>query len=149
MAKNKITSLPEELDYCLNYKEIDASFNCVEELPDSLGSLSYLRVLNFGGNNLKQLPLTLGGLQKLAVLNVPSNRLTGVPPAILVGCTSLRSLDIHDNPVTIQQLRESEGWAQFDARRRAACDKLIDSRVLSGPKSFDEGADEEQWSRWG
>ena len=149
MSSNKIAVLPEELGQLSELQELDASSNCIEELPDSLGSMTNAKFLRFGGNQLKQLPITLANLQQLAVLSVPSNRLAEVPATILVGCTSLRSLDIHDNPVTIQQLRESEGWEVFDARRKAACDKLIDSRVLSGPKNFDEGADEQQWNRWG
>lgn len=50
-------------------------------------------------------------------------RVRSVPPALLTGCTSLQSLSLHNNPITMEQLRETPGYAELDARRRAKYDK--------------------------
>lgn len=48
-----------------------------------------------------------------------------MPPALLAGCASLATLSLHDNPITADQLRETQGYADFDARRRAKYDKQV------------------------
>lgn len=149
VADNRLASLPPELRHLAHLRQLDASRNRLAEIHPWLGQLTGLEELSLGGNSLSNIPAELSQLQNLTVLSIPSNRLSSVPAAILKGCTALRTLDIHNNPVTVKQLREMEGWGDFDARRRAACDKLIDSRAMSAARSFDEGGDIEQWKRWG
>lgn len=48
-----------------------------------------------------------------------------MPPAILTGCAALATLSLHGNPVTVEQLRETEGYAAFDERRRRKYDKQV------------------------
>lgn len=149
VSHNQLPSLPAELCELLQLRELDASHNQLEALPVGMCRLSALQSLSLGANRLCALPEELAGLQALASLSVPSNRLATLPPGMLAGCAALRSLDVHDNPVTVQQLRELPGWDAFDARRRAACDKAMGAKVMGGTKGFDEGADEQQWRRWG
>ena len=52
-------------------------------------------------------------------------RLRGVPGEILKGCASLARLSLHGNPLTMEQLRTSDGFQEFDARRCASADKQV------------------------
>jgi hypothetical protein len=44
----------------------------------------------------------------------------------------------------MEQLREVEGWPEFEARRKGRLDKLVDSNVSA---NFWEAADYEQFQR--
>ena len=46
-----------------------------------------------------------------------------MPAALLTGCSALATLSLHGNSLTVEQLRDTPGWAEFDARRRAKYDK--------------------------
>ncbi len=52
-----------------------------------------------------------------------------MPAALLSGCLSLATLSLHDNPITAEELRETPGYSEFDARRRAKYDKQVGSRM--------------------
>jgi len=67
---------------------------------------------------------------------------------MLTGCVSLATLALHGCPITTEELRETPGFAQFDARRRQKYDKQVDMRVLLGKDGFDEGADAPEWEHW-
>ena len=56
-------------------------------------------------------------------------RLRHLPSAILKGCTALARLSLHGNPITLEQLREADGWAEFKARRCAKADKQLEMQV--------------------
>ena len=46
-----------------------------------------------------------------------------MPPAVLRGCVSLATLSLHSNPITVETLRATEGFREFDARRCQKHDK--------------------------
>lgn len=80
---------------------------------------------------------------------VASCRLTALPAQLLVGCSSLCTLNAHHNPITVEHLRAAEGYQAYEARRQAWATKQLEGRVLADiDKSFSEGADVEQWQRW-
>ena len=72
-----------------------------------------------------------------------------MPAAILRGCASLSTLSLHGNPLTVEQLREADGWAEYDARRCAKHDKQLGMRVMHPSAGYDEGADAVEWQSWG
>ena len=39
----------------------------------------------------------------------PARRVRSVPPALLSGCAALATLCLHDNPITVEELRETPG----------------------------------------
>ena len=71
--------------------------------------------------------------------------LRGVPTELLTGCSSLATLGLHGNPATAEQLRETPGWAQFDARRRRKYDKQVRRRCGGGGRRGSGGAAERAW----
>lgn len=73
-------------------------------------------------------------------------RLRSIPAEVLRGCCSLRELLFHDNPLTMEQLRDTPGFEEYDARRRAKHDKQVDMKLLN--TRFDEGGDVERFHRF-
>jgi hypothetical protein len=82
------------------------------------------------------------------VLTLDNNMVTKVPPEVFVGCGALTTLSLHDNPVTVEQLREMDGYDSFNARRLAKVDKQIEMRTMLNRDGLDEGADSADWQRW-
>ena len=56
---------------------------------------------------------------------MPIDRLREVPAEILRECQALQTINLHQNPLTIEQLRETDEFRQFDVRRRAKYDKQV------------------------
>lgn len=75
-------------------------------------------------------------------------RVSTVPAVVLKGCVKLASFALHANPISAAQLRNLEGFAEYDARRRRKYAKQIDQHVMSG-QGFDEGATSSDWQQWG
>ena len=142
VASNKLTALPASIGRLTALVALNVAHNALSELPEQLGNCCELEVLNAEHNLLTALPASLGECKRLAVLTVDSNRLSaaGLPPALL-RAPALHTLSVHNNPVTVEQLREVDGYKELDARRRAKAEKAIGGRVLGASSAFDEGAD--------
>ncbi|KAK9904917.1 hypothetical protein WJX75_005508 [Coccomyxa subellipsoidea] len=134
--------------------------NQLTEVSGDVGALVSLRNLNLAHNSLIRLPAavenslaalpeSLGRLQNLRSLLLDKNRLKVVPAVVLRGCGALATLALHGNPVTVEQLREADGFAEFNARRCAKHDKQLEMQVFALSGGFDEGADQVQWQSWG
>ncbi|KAG7010492.1 LRR repeats and ubiquitin-like domain-containing protein [Cucurbita argyrosperma subsp. argyrosperma] len=108
---------PKVLLTCLAMVQVDLSSNLLSELPESLGCLLNLKALHLSHNGLRSLPCTLFKM-----------------------CIHLSTLDLHNTEVTIDLLRQYEGWEAFDERRRLKHQKQLDFRVMR-QADFDEGAD--------
>ena len=50
----------------------------------------------------QELPESLGSLSRLKMLAADQNRIASVAPALFKGCTSLQTLALHENPITIE-----------------------------------------------
>lgn len=70
-----------------------------------------------------------------------------LPPGLLSRCTALHLLSLHVNEVTLEQLREMEGWGDYDARRRARYTKVMEGGAMM--RGFDEGASSTLYDHWG
>ncbi|GJQ15781.1 hypothetical protein GpartN1_g7572.t1 [Galdieria partita] len=52
---------------------LSATFNCIKQLPDSIGSLENLTTLQLSGNELQVLPNSIGDLKKLQTVSLDEN----------------------------------------------------------------------------
>jgi uncharacterized ubiquitin-like protein YukD len=137
-----LSELPASLGRMASLLSLNVSGNALTALPHELGGCVALEELDVTRNLLAALPASLGNCGRLAVLAADNNRVqaAGLPPALL-RAPSLHTFSVHNNPVTVEQLRELDGYAELEARRRAKANKALDGRVLGASSAFDEGAD--------
>ncbi|CAL8464368.1 g3903 [Coccomyxa elongata] len=145
LAHNSLTQLPGTLGQLTALRRLDLRHNQLQSLPGEIGGCCALEELDAAENCLDALPDSLGRLQKLRSLLLDKNRLKAVPAAVLRGCRALATLGLHGNPVTVEELRASDGFAEFNARRCAKHDKQLEMQVFTLSGGFDEGADQVQW----
>ena len=142
VAHNMLIELPASMCKLSSLQLLDVSTNKLKSLPSDLGSCGALEELVLNQNSITALPASLAKCNGLKVLSADCNGIpcTGIPPPLL-RVPSLHTFSLHGNPCTIEELREVDGYAELDARRRAKADKVVDGRVLGATKAFDEGAD--------
>jgi len=125
LVANKLERLPAfETNRLLEV--VDASRNAVVSIPASYGALACLRSLNLANNRVE---------------------LEGVPVELLKHAKALVELNLRENPILVEALRERDGWSEFEARRKRRADKALDARVMLGDNIFDEGADNDRFVR--
>jgi hypothetical protein len=149
---NALDALPPDLGRCESLRRLRFAENRVAEIPASLGECSTLEEIDARSNALERIPPELARLGRLRTLAVDGNaRLTleGVPCAALFGsaASALDEFTARGCAVGMEELRESEGWAAYDERRRRRAEKAIEGRVMLGRGHFDEGADAERFRR--
>lgn len=138
VSRNALQQLPDIALPAL--MQIHAAHNQLQCLPAALHTCTALEELHLQHNHLAAVPASLGQLPRLKVLDLDSNRIKHFPPQVLQA-PQLHTLALHDNVVIIEQLRELDGWAEFDARRRSRVDKQLAGGVLGTGGGLDEGSD--------
>ncbi|KAI5408552.1 LRR repeats and ubiquitin-like domain-containing protein At2g30105 [Lathyrus oleraceus] len=163
LNQNRLTTLPSALGSITSLRELHVSNNELAGLPDEIGQLTQLEVLkannnrmskisefignchslvevDFSSNFLSQLPETFSSFNNLKALHLSNNGMKSLPSKLFKTCLQLSTLDLHNTEITIDLLRQFEGWDNFDERRRSKHQKQIEFRV-GVSRDFDEGAD--------
>jgi len=65
-------------------------------------------VANSSSFCLQALPADLGALTRLQLLSADDNQIASVPSAIMMHCSSLTTLTLHANPVTLEVSRKKQ-----------------------------------------
>ncbi len=116
--------------------ELSAQDNRVAAIPAALSSCTNLQCLRLENNRCVLRREALCGPPQrpaarrarpdaCAVRRHQPPRVAAIPPGLLHGMSSLWLLQLGGNPLTIEQLRESDGYASLDARRRARATKQV------------------------
>ncbi|KAL9238905.1 hypothetical protein vseg_013273 [Gypsophila vaccaria] len=140
VASNKLASLPVEIGHLTRLEILKVNNNRLNTIPPPIGDCSSLTEIDVSSNLLVELPETMGSLQNLKSLRLCNNGLKSLPSSIFIKCVKLSTLDLHGTQITMDMLREVEGWEKFDERRRLKYQKQLDFRA-GGSAEFDEGAD--------
>ncbi|CAN6559321.1 unnamed protein product [Malus baccata var. baccata] len=114
--------------------------NQISIIPTCIGDCNALIEVDVSSNLLSELPETMGNLNDLKSLYLSNNGLKALPSALFKMCLQLTTLDLHNTEITVDVLRQFEGWESFDERRRLKHQKQLDFRVVNSG-AFDEGAD--------
>ncbi|XP_008792736.2 plant intracellular Ras-group-related LRR protein 7 [Phoenix dactylifera] len=161
---NRITTLPDELCYLSRLERLSITGNSLTCLPKAIGDLRNLLLLNVSKNKLKSFPESIGGCTSLEEFQANDNSIEDLPPSIcnlvhlkslllnrnniqqlpqnlLKDCKALQNLSLHDNPISMEQFQQMEGFQEFEARRKQKFDKQIDSNVMLSSTGLDEGVD--------
>ncbi|KAI8475259.1 MAG: leucine-rich repeat family protein [Monoraphidium minutum] len=143
LSGNRLQALPPGLGALTALKALAAAGNDIACLPPDLGGCAALERLDVSGNpRLASLPPELGRLGRLKELLADGTAVAAVPPALLKGCAALQTLGLHGCPITAERLQETEGFDEFEARRRGKFSKIIAGGVAPS-KGLDEGVDRE------
>ncbi|CAI9107035.1 OLC1v1006307C3 [Oldenlandia corymbosa var. corymbosa] len=164
VENNDLISLPSEIELLTELQILKVNNNRINRIPDSIGGcISLVEVqhcflvshfllyypnpnsrqispVDLSSNLLVELPETVGNLKDLKALYLSNNGLHSLPRTLFKTCGQLSILDLHGTEVTMDLLRQFEGWEDFDTRRRLKHQKQLDFRVTSSAE-FDEGAD--------
>mmetsp|Transcript_13412 Transcript_13412/g.28686 ORF Transcript_13412/g.28686 Transcript_13412/m.28686 type:complete len:447 (+) Transcript_13412:109-1449(+) len=149
-CSNQLHTLPTSgLGALTALESLQLDDNKLTQLPSDLGGCTALVELSACGNSIAELPPSMSSLGRLQALRMERNRMSSLPAALLASCTSLWSLALGSNPITLEGLRGTPGFTDFDARRRAKCDKQLGGNVMFDVgRSFSEGADQQLWQHW-
>ena len=152
-ARCGLGELPSSVRDAKNLSELVVVGNALETLPPEIGECSSLTRLDASSNKISSLPEgSLARCERLTVLRLDGNRLSSLPRDLLSGAAALHTLGLRGNEVTLDKLRETEGWSEFEARRKKAADARLSGRIdLAGGKgggAFDATADAEEWIKW-
>ena len=81
-------------------------------MPESIGGLKNLSSLNLYGNKLERLPESIGGLKNLSSLDLYGNKLERLPESIKKLASTLKKLDLRENPVLNNQkeMKKINSW---------------------------------------
>ncbi|KAJ8485412.1 hypothetical protein OPV22_017897 [Ensete ventricosum] len=161
---NRVTNLPDELGSLYRLERLSITGNSLICLPKNIGDLHNLLLLNVSNNKLKSLPQSIGGCVSLEELQANGNFIDELPPSVcnllhlkflslnnntirqlpqnlLKDCKALQNVSLHDNPISMDQFQQMEGFEEFEARRKKKYDKQIDSNVMMNSAGLDEGLD--------
>ncbi|XP_050370873.1 LRR repeats and ubiquitin-like domain-containing protein At2g30105 [Argentina anserina] len=140
VANNNLSSLPNDIRYLPKLEVLKLNNNRINTIPTWIGDLITLIEVDLSSNLLSDLPETISNLHNLKTLSLSNNGLKSLPSSLFKKCLMLTRLDLHNTEITMDILRQIEGWENFDERRRLKQQKKLDFRVV-GSTAFDEGAD--------
>lgn len=140
VSNNKLAGLPDEIGHLTQLEVLKVNNNRMSKICESIGNCHSLVEVDFSSNLLSELPETFSSLSNLKALHLSNNGMKSLPSKLFKTCLQLSTLDLHNTEITIDLLRQFEGWDDFDERRRSKHQKQIDFRV-GVSRDFDEGAD--------
>ncbi|GBF98300.1 hypothetical protein Rsub_10963 [Raphidocelis subcapitata] len=142
LTRNRLAALPAALGALRALRALCVAGNDIGALPPELGSCSALESLDASANpRLAALPAALGALTRLKTLAADGTAVAAVPPELLRGCVALQTLGLHGCPITAEVLQETEGFEEFEGRRRGKYTKIIAGGSLMPAQGLDEGFD--------
>lgn len=140
VKNNALIALPVTISQLQKLSLLDVSANSLAELTHAVADCSQLEELNVSNNKLQAIPASLCKLQRLKILNLNDNNITTVPSEVLAGCQALHTLLLHSNPITAQAFEATNGFHDFEQRRRTKYTKNIATGVSVG-SGLEEGID--------
>jgi len=153
ISNNTITSFPASFfKSCPPLERFDASGNQISESIEHyfVGSETTLAHINLANNfRINAIPNAFRNMKSLQSLILDGNKIDkkGIPAVVLRECDRLSELSLKQNQVTIEELRELDGWDAYNERRVSRADKILDAKTMLGDASFREGADAERYTR--
>ncbi|XP_031271791.1 LRR repeats and ubiquitin-like domain-containing protein At2g30105 [Pistacia vera] len=140
VANNLLTALPIEIGNLTELEILKVNNNRISSIPSSIGNCTSLVEVDLSSNHLSELPDEFCSLHNLKALYISNNAMKSLPNSFFMMCTQLSILDHHHTEITMDTLWQSDGWEDFEERRRAKRRKRNDFGVINSAES-DEDAD--------
>lgn len=141
ITNNHMSRLPASVGMLSELKFLVASGNSLTTLPVEIGDAAALEEIDVQNNNIVSIPASIGNLKKLKTLQLDLNGVTAIPPEVFKDCLTLQTLSLHSNPICMDTVQATEGYEQFEERRRSKYTKAIAGGVILDSKGLDEGVD--------
>ncbi|CAD7701345.1 unnamed protein product [Ostreobium quekettii] len=138
VAANNLSALPESVGRLARLRQLNVAKNQLREIPESIGSCSDLEDIDATDNYLQGIPMGLERLGRLRTLTLDKNSVASIPEGVLMYCTSLQTLSLQENPISMDQLQATAGYDLFEKRRKGKVDKAIASGVMLGSNTMAE-----------
>lgn len=106
LSANRLREVPDWICDCVSLEYLELSRNQLHTLPDCLGKLKHLRYLSANRNPLGSLPSTLSACDSLQYLDLWQTWIDYLPTELKVLNGSLRSVDLRDIRMTMEQQME-------------------------------------------
>lgn len=128
---------------CTSLQSLNLAFNNLLDLPDLAGCEESLEELDARNNAVTRIPPSYGRLKRLKTLTLENCGIAAVPTEVLLHCGALQTLSLHGCPIEIATLQATEGFEEFETRRRTKYSKGIAGGALMGSRGMDEGVTRE------
>uniref|UniRef100_A0A7S0YIR7 Uncharacterized protein n=1 Tax=Polytomella parva TaxID=51329 RepID=A0A7S0YIR7_9CHLO len=96
LSRNKIQTLPAQIQHCSALIELYLGSNALTSLPSTLGQLSNLKTLELADNKLPSIPDSVCDLN-LGLLDLRNNDLLTLPPRLSRMAPTLRAMPLEGN----------------------------------------------------
>jgi Leucine-rich repeat (LRR) protein len=93
----RLTTVPSEIERCVNLEELLVYANKIKDLPAALGTLAELTTVNLFNNQVKKMPPEMGRLAKLEEVNFAANKMMMLTDAHFASWASVKVLSLYDN----------------------------------------------------
>lgn len=141
-SNNYIENISPKLKNLENLKELDLSNNHISKFPpESICGLKSLEILNISHNIFNEFPIIIITLPKLETLNISNNKVKEISndenwkdskfknldisynqlsevASKLLKNSNISKFNLKGNCITISQLTSSEGYLEFEKRRK-------------------------------
>ncbi|KAJ0084914.1 hypothetical protein Patl1_31037 [Pistacia atlantica] len=126
VANNLLTALPIEIGNLTELEVLKVKYNRISSIPSSIGNCTSLIEVDLSSNYLSELPNEFCSLHNLKALNISNNTIKSLPNSLFRMCAQLSTLYLYDTEINYDTLVQSEGWEDFEERRRAERQKEKD-----------------------
>ena len=128
LSHNPIQGLPEHMESLSGTLTVLTMENCsLSEVPPVLWRLTALSELVLDGNQIQALAEEgTSCLENLEVLSLKGNRIgrDGMPDTLFI-LPRLTRVNLHDNPLTVAEVRQVSGFEEYEERLRLLRDKQM------------------------
>lgn len=125
LSSNKFKRFPKQVCALKSLELLDLSQNEVDSIPDEIGQCN-ANEINLNSNKIKKLNDSLIECAKLKILRLDNNlvELSSITKSILAD-SKICLLSLENNPFTLKQLQERDGFDQYSERYTSTKRKLI------------------------
>jgi hypothetical protein len=106
LSANRLRTLPEWVCECTQLEYLELSRNQLYSLPDCIGNMKRLRYLSVNRNPLASLPASLAYCDSLEYLDLWQTWIDYLPPELKKLNGTLRTVDLRDIRMTMEQQME-------------------------------------------
>lgn len=133
LSNNKISCIPDGVDFGANLVKLDLHCNEIKELPRSVTKLMKLEELYLQYNQLEWLPDGMGNLKNLEILSLGFNKLKGIQKEV-GELKKMRIVDLSGNgdlenvPLKLCRLHEMNELLHSKSKRREVIGRALHIR---------------------